>query len=128
MIFWPYLEYVHFHLLRPFSLIIPLEKIANSLKLSYNTSNKLDKIIDTQLPGRPEFQRHEVVVQGESMEYFSRPVLECIKALWGDPDFSDDLIFSPERHYTDADETVRAFHEMHTGKWWWRTQVCTSVH
>jgi hypothetical protein len=29
----------------------------------------------------------------------------------------------PERHYADEDETVRLFHDMHTGKWWWDTQV-----
>ncbi len=26
----------------------------------------------------------------------------------------------------DEDQTVRLYHDMHTGKWWWRTQVCSS--
>jgi hypothetical protein len=33
-------------------------------------------------------------------------------------------VFKPERHYADADKTVRLFHDMHTGRWWWGTQVC----
>ena len=62
-------------------------------------------------------------MQGEVMEMYCRPVLDCIKALWGAPDFADDLLFAPERHYADEDETIRVFSEMNTGKWWWRTQV-----
>ncbi len=52
--------------------------------------------------------------------------MECIRAIWGDADFADDLIYEPERHYADEDQTVRLYHDMHTGKWWWRTQVCSS--
>jgi len=26
-------------------------------------------------------------------------------------------------HYLDADQTIRLYHDMHTGKWWWETQV-----
>ena len=29
----------------------------------------------------------------------------------------------PERHYADADQTIRVYSEMNTGKWWWCTQV-----
>ncbi|KAF7373988.1 hypothetical protein MSAN_00611700 [Mycena sanguinolenta] len=35
----------------------------------------------------------------------------------------DVLVFAPERHYADADKTVRLYHDLHTGKWWWATQV-----
>jgi hypothetical protein len=49
--------------------------------------------------------------------------MECLRALWGDPDFAEHLIFEPERHYADENETTRMYHEMHTGKWWWKTQV-----
>ncbi|KAJ7733721.1 hypothetical protein B0H14DRAFT_3117949 [Mycena olivaceomarginata] len=40
----------------------------------------------------------------------------------GDPEFADCLIFAPERHYTDNSKTIRLYHDMHTGEWWWETQ------
>jgi hypothetical protein len=43
--------------------------------------------------------------------------------LYSDPDFADFLVFAPERHYADEDQTVQLFHDMHTGQWWWDTQV-----
>ena len=57
-------------------------------------------------------------------------VLECVRALYGDPELAPILVFAPECHYTDMDKTDRLFHDMHTGKWWWETQVCgsSSIH
>ena len=49
--------------------------------------------------------------------------MECIRALYGNPKFAQTLVFSPERHYTDAEQTQRLYHEMHTGDWWWEKQV-----
>ncbi|KAJ3560355.1 hypothetical protein NP233_g10889 [Leucocoprinus birnbaumii] len=34
----------------------------------------------------------------------------------------------PERHYADEDKTVWMYHDMHTGKWWWNTQVAYPVY
>ena len=61
---------------------------------------------------------------GEAVELYSRDVIECLRALWGDPEFSEDLILEPERLYADEDMTIRIFHDMNTGNWWWDTQVC----
>jgi hypothetical protein len=36
-----------------------------------------------------------------------------------------DLVFAPERHYTDPERTCCIYNEMHTGDWWWAVQVCT---
>ncbi|KAJ7839453.1 hypothetical protein B0H14DRAFT_3086954 [Mycena olivaceomarginata] len=83
----------------------------------------LNQIIDNQLPlGRPTFQRHEIVVADEAFDVYFRPVLDCIKALYGDPEFAKELVFFPEHHYADADKTIRLYHDMHTAEWWWRTQ------
>jgi hypothetical protein len=54
---------------------------------------------------------------------YHRDIIECIQALYGDPEFVPHLIFKPERHYADADCTIRMHSDMHTGKWWWNTQV-----
>ncbi|THU81196.1 hypothetical protein K435DRAFT_571058, partial [Dendrothele bispora CBS 962.96] len=52
-----------------------------------------------------------------------RDIMECVRALYGSPDHSQYLCFMPERHYTDADKTRRLYHDIHTGRWWWDTQV-----
>ena len=101
-----------------------LMQVHEALGLSYKNSNELNKIIDQHLPGRPAFSHHEVIVGGEAFEFFSHNVIECIRALWGDVDFAEHLIVEPERHYVDLDHTIRRFSDMHTGKWWWCTQVC----
>ncbi|KAG1749000.1 uncharacterized protein EDB91DRAFT_1235537 [Suillus paluster] len=84
------------------------------LGLSYKNSCKLNKIIDTKIPAhRPRFQRKEILVAD---------IIECVRALYGDPEFAPYLMFVPEQHYTDQDETERLYHDLHTGKWWWNTQ------
>jgi Plavaka transposase len=107
-----------------FAVKTQILKVCDALNLSYKNSDELNKIIDNKLPGRPQFKRCEIVQSGEAVELFSRDILECIRALWGDPEFSEDLILEPERLYADEDLTIRIFHDMNTGKWWWETQVC----
>ncbi|KAG2345891.1 hypothetical protein BDR05DRAFT_1012129 [Suillus weaverae] len=105
-----------------FSDLLSIDNVSERLGLSYKNSRELNMLIDKELPTRPKFRREQIVVAGEAFDIFYRDVIECIKALYGDPDFADFLVFSPERHYTDDDETVRLFSDMHTGKWWWNTQ------
>ncbi|KAG0706653.1 hypothetical protein DFH29DRAFT_980304 [Suillus ampliporus] len=105
-----------------FSDLLSIDGVSECLGLSYKNSRELDRIINKQLPGRPKFHREQIVVAGEPFDIFYRDVIECIKALYGDPDFMEFLVFTPECHYTDDDETVRLFSDMHTGKWWWNTQ------
>lgn len=98
--------------------------MAERLSLSYKNSRELNNLIDSKLPsGRPPFQRHEIVVAGEAFEVFYRDILQCIEALFGDPEFAPILLLLPERHYGDSDRTVRVYFDMNTGKWWWATQV-----
>lgn len=99
-------------------------QVCENLGLTFKTAAELNKVIDTQLPsGRPRFRREEIVVGGEAFDVYFRDILECIRALYGDPEFAPYLKFVPERHYTDENRTVRLYHDMHTGKWWWDTQV-----
>lgn len=106
-----------------FRLLLILSQICEKLGLSYRNSQELNKIIDDSLPGRPKFVRREVVLGDEVFEMFSRDIIECTKALFGDPEFSDHLKLSPERHFSDEGKTNRLFHEMNTSEWWWYTQV-----
>ena len=65
---------------------------------------------------------------GCSYDLYRRDIIECIRALFGNPAFTQDLVFAPERHYTDGSRSIRIYHEMHTGQWWWETQVSILVH
>ena len=98
------------------------------LGLSFKTTKELNTIIDEDLSsGRPRFTRREIIVAGEAFEVFYRDVIQCIRALYGDPEFAGILVFAPERHYADPDHTIRVYFDMHTGCWWWDTQVCSLI-
>ncbi|KAJ3752644.1 hypothetical protein EV360DRAFT_54847 [Lentinula raphanica] len=106
-----------------FSDLLAIEGVSRALGLSYRNSLELNQLIDEQLPSRrPSFSRTEVVVGGEAFDLYTRPILDCIRALYGNPEHSQYLCFTPERHYTDANRTMRLYHDLNTGRWWWDTQ------
>ncbi|KAJ7709363.1 hypothetical protein B0H16DRAFT_1679153 [Mycena metata] len=105
-----------------FTDLLHIDGVREALDLSYGTSAQLNKIIDDKLPGRPKFVRSDIVVNGEVFHLYSRDIIECVRALWGDSTFAPYLFVAPERHYIDKDRTIRMYHNMHTGKWWWSTQ------
>ncbi|KAI0349245.1 hypothetical protein OH77DRAFT_1415395, partial [Trametes cingulata] len=100
-----------------------LSQVVEKLALSYTNSRELNKIIDGLPTGRPRFQREEIIVADEAFEVYFRDVLECIKALLGDPEFAPLLLLVPERHYADPEHEDRVYFDMNTGKWWWATQA-----
>ncbi|KAI0827979.1 hypothetical protein BC628DRAFT_1303926, partial [Trametes gibbosa] len=83
----------------------------------------LNKIVDKLPMGRPAFERQEIVVSNEAFEVYTRDIIQCIRALLGDPEFTPLLLLVPERHYADSEHTTRVYFDMNTGKWWWATQV-----
>jgi hypothetical protein len=56
---------------------------------------------------------------------YYRDIIACIRTLFGDPDFASVLVFQPEKHYVDEKKEERMYHDIHTGRWWWCTQVST---
>ena len=103
-------------------------QLVELLCLFFKHSNELNDIIDTRLAsGRPRFTRWRISVSGRLFEVFYGDVNQCIKALYGDPEFNGILVFKPERHYADPDFTIRVYFDMHTGWWWWDTQVCSLI-
>ncbi|KAI0635789.1 hypothetical protein C8Q77DRAFT_1052098 [Trametes polyzona] len=105
------------------SELLSIEEIPALLGLSFKNSQELNAIIDTRLvSGRPRFIRREIVVADEAFDVFYRDIISCVRALFGDPEFTSLLVFTPERHYADVDRTHRVYFDMHTGKWWWRQQ------
>ncbi|KAJ7342729.1 hypothetical protein DFH08DRAFT_1011044 [Mycena albidolilacea] len=77
--------------------LLQVEGVREALTLSYNSATKLNKIIDDKLPGRPKFSRSEVVVNGEVFHLYSRDIIECVRALWGDTDFAPYLFGAVEK-------------------------------
>ena len=81
-------------------------QVAEHLALSYKNSMELDTIIDKRLPNaRPRFQREEIIVAGQAFNIYFRDILECVEALFGNPNFTLILLLTPEQHYSDADHT-----------------------
>ncbi|KAJ7438607.1 hypothetical protein FB451DRAFT_1447943 [Mycena latifolia] len=105
-----------------FTDLLEIDGVCKALGLSYGNSVQLNAIIDEHLPGRPKFTRSEIVLEGEVFDLYSRNIIECVRALFGDTDFAPYLFVVPERHYADKDQTIRLYHNMHTAKWWWSTQ------
>ncbi|THU82700.1 hypothetical protein K435DRAFT_444376 [Dendrothele bispora CBS 962.96] len=86
-----------------FSDLLAIQGVAESLDLSYRNSNELNHVIDHDLPSRrPAFSRQEVVVGGKAYDFYTRNALDCVRALYGNPDHAQYLSFTPERHYADA--------------------------
>jgi Plavaka transposase len=100
-----------------------LPKVVDKLGLSFSSTNELNVIIDKVLPGRPPFECRDLVIGGENLQFYSRNTLLCIRSIYGDPEFAQDLVVAPERHYTNHEQTDRVWSEMHTGDWWWAVQV-----
>ncbi len=87
------------------------------MNLPFRNSNQLNKIIDEEIPGRPHFKHEEIIVGGEAFDIYFRNIIECIQALFGDPEFAPFLVFVPERHYVAENKTVRRDNDRNTGKW-----------
>jgi hypothetical protein len=100
-------------------------KAREDFKLSYRTVKQVNEIIDDQLPGRPQFQRKEVDIGHETLEFYYRDTLDCVRSIFGDPQYAEHLVFAPERHYTNHERESRLYHEMYASDWWWEIQVRT---
>lgn len=65
-------------------------------------------------------------MEGEAYDVYYRDILECVRALYGDPEFVPYLVYAPEHHFLEGEEPAhkrRVYHDMYTGDWWWQVQV-----
>ncbi|KAI9433897.1 hypothetical protein H4582DRAFT_2112690 [Lactarius indigo] len=108
--------------------LLAIPEVVNKLELSFRSTKELNDIIDNKLPGRPPFRCHRFVIGGETLEFYYRDVLSCIRSIYGDPEFARELLIAPERHYMDHERTGRVYNEMHTGDWWWAVQTTLESH
>ncbi|KAH9043546.1 hypothetical protein EDB83DRAFT_2227861 [Lactarius deliciosus] len=103
--------------------LLAIPELVDKLGLSYRTSMELNSIIDKTLPGRPAFQCEDLDIGGERLQFHYREIIPSIQAIFGNPEFARELVFAPERHYTDAERTCRVYNEMYTADWWWSVQT-----
>ena len=92
-------------------------------ELLYCMVKQLNCFIDRKLPGQPAFKHKEVDLGQETLKFYCRSTLECIKSLFSDPQYAKDLVFVPEWHYSSPERKSHLYHEMYTRDWWWETQV-----
>ncbi|KAG2140475.1 uncharacterized protein EDB93DRAFT_1241851 [Suillus bovinus] len=118
---WDIAKWVKLHSASSTALtdLLEIDGLSEYFGLSYKNSKELNKIIDKDLPGRPKFLHEQIIVTGEAFDVFYRDIIEYIKALYSDPDFADFLVFSPERHYADKDQTIY--------KWWWDINISKEI-
>ena len=55
-------------------------------------------------------------------------LLDCLRALWGDPAFKDYMSFAPEKRFADSAHKTRLYTDMKTADWWWEIQVCLAFY
>ena len=52
--------------------------------------------------------------------YYYRDPIELVAYILSQPAYSDHLVFAPVKEYQNG---TRIYSELHTGDWWWETQV-----
>ncbi|KAH9015557.1 hypothetical protein EDB84DRAFT_1633781 [Lactarius hengduanensis] len=75
-----------------FTEMMAIEGVQERLGLTFKNTRELNHLVDSHLPGRPPFQRKEVLVGDEVCEVFYRDIIQCIRALFGDPDLAPVLV------------------------------------
>ncbi|KAI0038979.1 hypothetical protein FA95DRAFT_1502450 [Auriscalpium vulgare] len=111
-----------------FTELLQIAEVRERLDLSFKTTSDINKIVDTQLPPCAEFTCDEITVDGESYELYSRDIMQCIRELYGNPEFLSTMKFAPEEHYADDEHEVPIYSEMNTGRWWHSMQTRLEAH
>jgi hypothetical protein len=90
---------------------------------SFTSAYMLHKIIKTMDAdmGQSSWTKGEVRYWSGSSEFWYRDPITIVQFLLRQRTFVDELVYAPTRVF-DADGQ-RLFTEMHTGNWWWSTQV-----
>jgi hypothetical protein len=70
-------------------------KIVDMLNLSYCTVKQLNNIINN-LPRHSCFQCKDLSVGQKHLEFYCRDILECVRSLYSNPQFTQDLAFALE--------------------------------
>jgi len=102
-------------------------KIVDKLRLSYRSTQELNGLINTELPGCPHFQCEILDIRGKELEFHYRDVPEYIQSLYSNPSWAQEMVFTPEQHYTGHMHTSWVYNKLYTSDWWWTVQVCLVI-
>ena len=95
-----------------------------SLGLSYHNTHSMHQTID-QVPTCTEWQMNYVAFP-DNPEYKHLLQYCClvklIKSLLNNPTWSEELVFVPQKVYSDKQRSRCIYNEMWTGKWWHSVQ------
>lgn len=59
----------------------------------------------------------------DKIEVIYRDPLEVLQDIYAGPEYCEQMVFAPERHWVNNRRKKRVYNELHTGNWWWRRQV-----
>ncbi|KAH9927362.1 uncharacterized protein B0H18DRAFT_875767 [Fomitopsis serialis] len=116
---------------------LKLPIIQRRVQPGYRNKDTLLRSVDS-LPNGADWQCELVELLGditdldgkamkETVEFWFRDPLECIRELIGNPTFRDAMKYAPERHFVDKNGKTRVISEMSTADWWWNLQVSKMV-
>lgn len=95
------------------------------LDLSFHNVRDLHAKID-KLPKRANWNECMVSLKDdptqEHLIQYRNP-LHAIQSLWGNPAHTEQLVYRPEKMWSDSGKGSRLYNEMWTGDWWWKLQV-----
>lgn len=93
--------------------LLNIAGVQHTLGLSFKNAYELNSVIDIQLPSvRPRFIRQEIILTDTVHILYYCDILACIQALYGAPELAQYLVFVLERHYADANKTIRVYYDM----------------
>ena len=89
------------------------------MELSFHRQYDIHRLLDAGLPVvLPTFTRCPITIEGREVVCYMRPALDCAKALFSSPQWAQQLLTVPERHYADATRSARLYGDMNTGELW----------
>lgn len=103
------------------------------LGLSFTSARSMFQIVDTIPEHSGKWVTKQLSFKDCCEEHFTiryRDPIEAIKALWGDPAFSKDLVYKPAKVFRGQTQTEdqRIYSEMWTGGLWNAAQVCIAYY
>ncbi|KAJ3489193.1 hypothetical protein NLI96_g2329 [Meripilus lineatus] len=101
--------------------LLGIRGVVESLGLSFKNARALNQIIDHELPNLAEWTATVMELftkTNTTYDMYSRDILKCIRVLYGNPAFAEDMAYAPEKHFSDVRMIHRMFSEMHICDWW----------
>ncbi|TDL13314.1 hypothetical protein BD410DRAFT_701578, partial [Rickenella mellea] len=94
------------------------------LGLSFHNIRDLHSRID-KLPKRAIWNECTVSLKDDPMQehliQYRNPV-HAIQSLWGNPAHTEQLVYRPEKMWSNSSKDSQLYNEMWTGDWWWKMQ------